>query len=287
MQKAIVKTLVYADLFDYPLTAREIHQRLHHKKADLESVEFGLNQLLNQGKIKKQDKYYFLPGREKTVRFRKKRNKIAARKTKRAEKLARVIKIIPMIKLVGLTGSVAAENPRQEDDLDFLIITARGWLWTTRFLTTGLLSVLGLRRKPGDRKYKNKICLNLFLEEDNLSKFNQNLFTANEILNLKLLWDKNNQYDKFLSDNQWVKNYLPNMSINSKIPTQPVKYSARSCIIFDKVIGFIDLFFFKFQKWWMKKKITNEKIQADLIAFHPKDLSKSVLKEYRKRVKTI
>jgi hypothetical protein len=282
MQENILQTLIYADLFDYPLTVEEIYQRLHHKKTTIDQVETGLKKLLNQGKLKKTGQLYFLPEKKKNVRLRKKTNKISQQKAKKAKQLAQLLKIIPTIQLVGLTGSVAAGNAEEGDDLDFLIITSAGWLWLTRFLVTGLFTIFGLRRRPGDEEYKNKVCLNLFLDNGHLNAFaqKQNLFLAYELILMQPLWEKKQTYKKLLATNLWVKKYLPNA-----VNWEEIKGVKLEGVEVNKFVQNINFILFKLQKLWMKKRITNEKVELNLIAFHPQDLSKTVMKKYKKELK--
>jgi len=124
----------------------------------------------------------------------------------------RVLRLIPFIKMVAVTGNLAMRNANQEDDIDFLIITQRKRLWLSRFLAVVLLELLGKRRRPEEKEVKDKICLNMFLDEDHLemSEKQQNLFSAHEILQLKSLYEKDKFYDKFLDQNRWVKKFLAN-----------------------------------------------------------------------------
>jgi len=124
----------------------------------------------------------------------------------------RVLRLIPFIKMVAVTGNLAMRNANQEDDIDFLIITQRKRLWLSRFFAVVLLELLGKRRRPEEKEVKDKICLNMFLDEDHLemSEKQQNLFSAHEILQLKSLYEKDDFYDKFLDQNRWVKKFLAN-----------------------------------------------------------------------------
>ena len=70
MEKAILKTLAYADIFDYPMTLREIHKWLINKKANLRQVEKVLSKLSKKGKVKSKKEYYFLARREEIVKRR-------------------------------------------------------------------------------------------------------------------------------------------------------------------------------------------------------------------------
>lgn len=287
----VVNTLVYADIFDYPLTAEQLHRRLI-VGADLcvrpgqtrgfvpTNVNVILDQLVSEGRIEKQGKYYFLPGRKEIVRLRKKREKYSDEKIKIAERTVSLIKLIPTVKFVGVTGSVAAGNAKKEDDIDLLIITSAGWLWTTRLLVTILVGLLGRRRRPGDKRVKNKICLNLFVDQRRLDVFDRNLFVAYELVQLKPLVDKDNIYQKLFAANSWVKNYLPNAQKCSSSPHQDVNYSPRSRTIVEKALRRIQL-------WWMRRRKTTEITKPHLIAFHPKDISRQIMIKYRSKLEKL
>lgn len=311
MKSCVLRTLIYADIFDYPLTAEQLHGRFHGKKytrKDTEktraSTENGvgadtgvrpcgrdrsrpvptevketLDQLIKSGQIKKKGKYYFLPGRGEIVELRKRREVYSKKKIEIAKKIASLIKFLPTIKFVGISGNIAAGNARKNDDIDLFIISSRGWLWTTRFLITVLVAITGYRRRPGNKNIKDKICLNLFVDESNLDGFDHNLFIAHEIFNLKPLINKNDTYEKFLSANQWVKRYLPNCQKFKNLKPKVFSYNSRSATIVEKL-------FRRIQLWWMRKRKTTEITQPDLIAFHPEDISQKVLNEYQKRVRT-
>jgi len=207
LQKRILKTLVYAGIFDYPLTFNQLKKFLiTSQKKDFKIGDIKLKEIAKKGN------YFFLRGKEKIIKERKRKEKYADRKLKIAQQVVRVLRLIPFIKMVAVTGNLAMRNANQEDDIDFLIITQRKRLWLSRFLAVVLLELLGKRRRPEEKEVKDKICLNMFLDEDHLemSEKQQNLFSAHEILQLKSLYEKDKFYDKFLDQNRWVKKFLAN-----------------------------------------------------------------------------
>jgi len=206
-QKSIFKTLVYADIFSYPLTFDQLKKFLITSK----KTDFNITDLKMKGILKRKN-YFFLKGRPKIIKERVKKEKYAKKKIKIAQKTARLLKLIPFIKMVGVTGNLAMKNTSKDDDIDFLIITSRNRLWLSRFLVVCLLELLGKRRHPKEKEVKDKICLNMFLDEDNLKipQKEQNLFSAHEVLQFKPLWQRANIYDDFLNQNQWVKKFLAN-----------------------------------------------------------------------------
>jgi hypothetical protein len=206
MKKALLQTLAYADIFDYPLKEKEIEKFLIGQMVTKSQTWFQLPQVVQK------NGFFFLKGREKIVSLRRKRQKWSQKKIKKAQRVGHWLRIIPTIKMVAVTGALAMANAEKEDDIDLLIITTKKRLWLTRFLTVFLVELVAKRRHPLDREVKDKICLNMFLDEEHLTVPPQerDLFTAHEICQLKPLWQRKNTYSKLIQKNLWVKNYLPN-----------------------------------------------------------------------------
>ena len=210
LKKAVLSTLAYADIFDYPLRENEIYRFLISDiRYQILDVSKGLKEL---PEVSQKNNFYFLKEREHLVLLRKKRERWSRKKLKIAKQVARCLKLIPTIKMVAVTGALAMENSNENDDIDLLIITSKSRLWLTRFLTVILLELVANRRHPADKEVKDKICLNMFLDEGHLEvpKKEQDLFSAHEVCQLKVLWDKNGIYQKFLKANLWSKKFLPN-----------------------------------------------------------------------------
>lgn len=210
MKKEIISTLAYADIFDYPLKKEEIWRfLLSDIRCQILDVDKGLKEL---PEVSQKNNFYFLKKREHLVLLRKKRERWSKEKLKIVQKVANWLKLIPTIKMVAVTGALAMENSNKNDDIDLLIITSKNRLWLTRFLTVILLELVAKRRHPTDKEVKDKICLNMFLDEGHLEvpKKEQDLFSSHEVCQLKVLWDKNGIYQKFLKANLWSKKFLPN-----------------------------------------------------------------------------
>ena len=165
IQKLILRTLIYADLFDYPLTEKEIikwscGRRI--KNSELRIKE-DLNQLIKNGIIEKIDGYFFLKGRGKIVKERRIKEKYSEEKLEIARKTAKKLQNISGVKMVGVTGALAMKNCSLGDDIDLAIITTKDRLWLTRLMILFLSPFLGIkRRKPKETNVQDKICFNLF-----------------------------------------------------------------------------------------------------------------------------
>ncbi len=277
IRNAVLATLAYHDIFDYPLKAEEIRQYLVGKEADVKKVEKALKVLIKDKKISQTKNSFFLKRRSKIINFRQSRERFSKAKLKRAKLYTRLLMAIPTIKLVAISGALAMENSHKKDDIDLVIITSKNSLWTTRLMANILLQPF--RRKAGEPHTKDKACLNLFLEESSLKIPTQNLYTAHEVMQMRPLWQRRNTYRHFLKANRWVKNYLPNWEPQRADSTFSYPQLGITSL-FEKLAKNLQLFY-------MKKKITTEKIGEHQLFFHPKDTQSWVLKIYVRKLQKL
>ena len=306
LQEAILKTLAYADIFAYPLNSEELYRFLiANSPPSFSSFKEVLKQMEAEGKpaciarqsfaggqIEAEKGFYFLKKRNELVALRRKREKWSQAKIKIAQQVSQWFKLIPWVRMVGITGALAMANCQEKDDIDLLIITSPNRLWLSRLLVTFLTELLGKRRRPNDRRFKNKICLNAFWEENSLAlpEEERDLFTAHEVGQVRLVWERNDTFKKFLWENRWAKEYLPN-GLDTKIlgyddikrkreksPNIPISQ------YLNIILDFLEKLAYKSQLWYMRQKRTVEKIEPSRAFFHPGDCRERVLKEYNKRI---
>ncbi len=281
MEKAVLKTLIYADIFNYPMKAWEIHKWLINKSASLRQVEETLKRLAKKSRISSKKGYYFLGNRKGLVPKRLMNIQKSSKYLRQAYLVARILKFIPSIKLVGISGGLAVENIGDDGDIDLFIITAKNRLWISRLLMLSLLSIIPLRRKASESKRKaaGKFCLNMILEEDQLQQEKNDLFVAHEILQMKVLWDRGGIYHKFLIDNEWAFKYLPNW-IGQKSEVFKLK-ALKSNSAENLPLGFLEQLAKKFQLWYMKPPKGDERVQEGAVYFHPHDYGIEVLSRFK------
>ena len=120
------------------------------------------------------------------------------------------LRVIPLVRFVGVTGRSAMQGYRENDDVDICIVTKQHYLWTTRFFVVLFAKLLRIHGGKG-------VCLNLFFDESDLAIPNrkQNSYIGHEILQMKTVIDKDNIIRGFLSQNEWVSSYFPNAVKNS------------------------------------------------------------------------
>lgn len=273
----VLQTISYADAFNYPLKKEEIKKWL----IGINEEGKGLSELLRQKKVEKKDDFFFLKGRAKTVKEREKREVCSEKKLEIAQKTSQKLCLIPTIKMIALTGALSMKNCKENDDIDFMIITLRNSLWLTRLLIWLICPILQIRRrKINDINVKDKICFNLYLDEADLEIKEKNLFTAHEICQVKPLYNKNETYERFLSANGWVRKYLPNALHYSLFIVQGSRSLLKNNPL-SFLLALLNRACFNFQYLYMKPKITIEKVGLNQAFFHPKKPSKR-LEEFAK-----
>ena len=293
MEKAILKTLIYANIFDYPLKGYEIHKWLIGKQVSLRQIEKALDKLNQNKKTKRKKGYFFLLRRDGLVRKREQREKHSRKFLIKAKFCVWFLKIIPWIKLIGISGGLAMNNAGKTDDIDLILITSKNRLWLTRFLIIGILDFLRVRRKVKMKgnQVAGKLCINLLLEEDNLEQKNKDIYTAHEVLQMKILWERDGIYSKYLDDNSWAFKFLPNW-IDSDMSLRVPPKAGRGNLIKNKdshVASLLGMTMERLAKWIqlkiMRKPQGMERIEEGALYFHPKDTRSQVLDIYRQKAR--
>lgn len=284
MEKAVLKTLLYADIFDYPLKLYEIHKWLIYKKVTLRQVEKAIEKLRVKGKAERVKDYCFLTNRRRLVAKRAARAQQSANFLRKAKLIAFILQLIPWIQLIGISGGLAMENADGSDDIDLFIITTKNRMWLSRLILIVILDILRIRRQPkmNSKKASGKLCLNILLEEDKLSQENKDIYVAHEVLQMKPLWFRGKVYQKYLQDNTWVFEFLPNWTVSSqKSKAKLHHFTGR------KDLDSLE----KVAKWLQLKLMTKpsgkERIEDGALYFHPQDCRLEILSEYKKRTKKI
>jgi len=212
IEKSAIKTLAYYEsLGQYPLTALELYRYLQKENDEQILPSFySFLKALGQGRalaknIAGKNGFYFLKGNERFYQQRISRQKIAIAKWKKVKKIALALAGCPFLKGLMVSGSLAFGNTKFESDIDFLVITAPGRIWTCRTFLSFFLQVLGQRRH-GDI-IENKICLNHYIASDSLIVPLQNLSNAQLYSHLVPLTNYQN-FRLFQKQNSWIADLL-------------------------------------------------------------------------------
>lgn len=251
-----------------------------------------LEDLVKTGKVIKKNKYYSLPASffllpsscfllPSSFDIRLRRRRASAPKFRLAARVARLIGLLPSVKLVCLTGALAMENSDENDDIDLMIVTSPNRLWLTRPLVVLLVSLFFKRRRPipsalslQPLALRNALCLNLWLDASALAMppHRQDLRTAHELAQMKPLVNKDKTYEKMLSLNKWEEKFLANFWQSVMHSFGPKRLLPSSFFLLpslNNLLNLINYFFFRLQYLYMRPKLTSEEVTLHSAFFHP------------------
>ncbi|OHB22815.1 MAG: hypothetical protein A3I22_00510 [Parcubacteria group bacterium RIFCSPLOWO2_02_FULL_40_12] len=284
--KSILKTIVYYDCLDYPLT-----------KEELEFFSFkNENGPAKDDLIESAGGFYFLKGRGKLLKIRKERNELAKNKWKKALRAVRLLRFIPYIRLVFGSGSLVLGNTNKESDLDFLIIAKHGRIWTARSLAVFLLNFLGLLRRRGQITAPDRVCLNHFITDKSLHIPRKSIYTAQLYARLAPVTRDEKLIDEFIKANSWISNYIPGWPEcvkNQKANVINYNSNIRSFLekILDTKFGdWVEAVFRKYNLHRIKnyhltyKSGGRVKADDDSLEFHPDSPELIILEKYNQKM---
>ncbi len=189
---------MYFSIFKYPLKIEEIHSYTNNE--DLVQTANELEQLIAGKILIKVDDFYVYGSDLHSVTRRLKGNVLANKALKKAEEKAKLISKFPFVTAVGVSGSLSKGYYDTDSDIDFFVITQHNKLWICRTLLILYKKIFLLN----SRKY---FCVNYFISSEQLEIVEQNRFTATELKTLIPMQGKTH-FEKFYSNNTWVKNYF-------------------------------------------------------------------------------
>lgn len=270
LQSAIINTLEYSALFNYPLTKKEIYKYLICSKPYLyKSVAKQLNILVKSKKIYKVEDFFLTKKITKEM-LKNKKDSIEQYRTiyKKVKKDLSVLNKLFFIKFVGITGSVAAKDLKNYYDIDLFFICQTNFVWISRLFVVLLFKFKGVYKKP--------YCPNIYIEQGSIRWSEQNVYIANEIVRLKPVFNKNNTYEFFLSQNRWVLNFIPNFNTKIKQYTHKKTLNITSYIFLP-----IEALLYIMEYIYMFPKISTEKISFNKILFFKKNYSSIITKKFK------
>ncbi len=203
LAQAIVSTMAYADVFDYPLTVAQIHRYLVRTPATVAQVEAALvHDPWLAARVERHGDLVCLRGRSATILLRRDRANYARALWRSGRILAWLAAHLPFVRMVAVIGSLTMDNVRSpRDDIDLFIVTAPGRVWLTRALVIGLVRLAALIRID--------LCPNYVLSTRRLAMSANDLFTARELTQTIPLFGRETFADLHAA-NRWLESYLPN-----------------------------------------------------------------------------
>jgi hypothetical protein len=198
----IIRTLLYYDIFNYPLKAEEVFRFLAMSHTDQRFVRNELEHLANQQFIYRFGDFFSIQNNEDNIVRRMKGNQEAERYLGMARRQAKLIARFPFVRAVLASGSLSKGYMDEKSDLDFFIITHPGRLWIARMLLVMYKRIFLFN----SHKY---FCVNYFVDSEHLEIEEKNLFTATELATVIPLYGAEH-YHQLQESNRWLLNFFPN-----------------------------------------------------------------------------
>lgn len=252
---AILQTLAYFDIFQYPLLKIEIKSFLSQKISD-EALEAALKPLVYSGAVFEIDQFYSLKNDLEIIHKRQKGNFLAKNLLPKATKIGSFLYRFPYVRAVAISGSLSKNYVEEKADIDFFIITKKDRLWIARTFMHLFKKLTFLAGK------QHLYCMNFYIDEDSLLISEKNIYTATEIITLLPVAGRASLKD-FFEFNAWAGEWFPNYSY---VPLAGI-YNKNSRLkklverIFNKRGGDrFDNFLFKWtNRRWQKKEERGDK----------------------------
>ncbi|MBK9007541.1 MAG: hypothetical protein IPM31_11180 [Anaerolineae bacterium] len=209
---AILEALTYSDIFAYPLRFDELHRYLPIR-ANAEELSVALDSM--RGQVEQQDGFHFLAGRDEIVDTRKARETRSRKLLPIALRYGRILGSLPFVRMVALTGSLAVLNISKNADFDYMLVTAKGRVWTARAFALLFNRLV--------RPFGHTICPNLIVSESALEWHLHDLYSARELVQMIPISGMD-VYQEVMDVNSWVTEFVPQSSLcgsRAKTATDP------------------------------------------------------------------
>jgi hypothetical protein len=292
LDEQILRTLLYFDIFNYPLKSEEVFKFLGISALDKSVITSSLNNLCDQKIIFQFEGLFSLKNDHSSIERRVNGNKEAEKYLILAHKKANVISKFPFVRGVLASGSLSKGYMDKDSDLDFFIITAPDRLWIARTL-------LVLYKRVFLANSHKHFCVNYFVDENHLEIEEKNLFTATELATVIPLYGSR-QYENLQGANPWLNEFFPNYTPRSivDIPASKLSWTTK---IFE---GFISLFFANTLEKYLQnktlarwKRLYEKKYSASdfKVAFksksyasknHPRNFQRTIIDVYDEKLRS-
>ena len=198
---AIARSVLYASLFEYPLTLAQLRQTLiESTQTPTEILATYAGSPTLQASVEHRDGFFFPRGQYALVQERRRREARSRRFLARHRPLLALIAAMPYVRMVALSGSIAHLNLDGGGDLDLFIVTRGRHVWGVTVAVLVLAKLLRQRRL---------LCANFVVSDERLALEQQDLFTASQIIHLKPLAGQD-VYRTLLAANPFITAFYPN-----------------------------------------------------------------------------
>jgi hypothetical protein len=198
----ILRTLLYYEMFNHPLSAKELYHLFPVNSMTFTSFQQFLSHLVQRGDIMRGRHFIHTPGNEQFCSNRMAGETLGRKRLTIARLMSHIIKRFPFVRAVFVSGDLSKGVATSASDIDYVIVTEPHRLWICRTL-------LILFKKIFLFNSKKYFCLNYFIDSAHLELDTRTYYSATEIAHLKPLHNLS-LYIRYMNANNWILNYFPN-----------------------------------------------------------------------------
>jgi hypothetical protein len=256
----VIQTLVYFDIFQYPLSKDDIKKFIGCHITNPE-FERALEQLVSAGIVYKMDSFYSLQNDQQLANRRRKGNYRAEKLLPKAKKIGAFLYQFPFVRAVAISGSLSKNYVEEKADIDFFIITQKNRLWIARSLMHMFKKFTYLLGR------QHLYCMNFYIDEGSPAIPEKNIYTATEIMTLVPAAGLP-ALKHFFEGNDWVRDWLPNYRPEEiKIPGKNSGKKRFGEWLFNKAGDWLDdnLFQWSTRRWRKKENRGDKNIKGKVM----------------------
>ena len=293
LESQILATIEYFDVQDHAVTLLEISKYLlRGDDAEIKSAEtgsaaverFSLSQISDaisaklSGKVELHGGFYVLTNRGALVQKRLENNFYANKRLKRAKRYLPLMRFVPFVSAVALTGSEALSNSKKGSDIDLLVFTKTHRMWLARICTMLFFQTLGMRRYS--ETVVDRFCLNHFISGEKALDLDRNVYTAVEYVSLIPYFGGDEIFAFQKNNSGWIRKFLAQPEIVA-IQTKKSSWIKRFLeTFFANPFGdFLEGTAERLQKHRIRP-LDYIIVQPDELSFHPGSKGQQVLKKF-------
>ncbi|MFT4977330.1 MAG: hypothetical protein ACI8S6_003235 [Myxococcota bacterium] len=201
VRASILRMVMYFDVFKHPLTIGELERLVAPGRRA--AISAACDALVAEGLLEATGRYRHSPGHSDWAARRAQRARWAEELWPRARRAAAVLARLPFVRGVCITGSLSKSATTPDGDVDFLLLSAPGRVWSLKTLTQ-------LARWPLPEPLRELFCTNYILSTDTLALDARNLFTAVELATAVPMYGPS-ACAELIEANPWARRFVPGL----------------------------------------------------------------------------
>ena len=306
LSKRLLATVAYFDVFELPVAESHLSALIWGDAGfNLLELEVAMTEL--EGALERRDGFLFLSGRAHLIAGRQERERLQTRLLKKAKHIKWLLRTTPFVEFVAVCNYLPLGVVEENSDIDLLVVTTPGRIFSARLLLTIFFQIVGMRRHAD--KVEGRFCLSFYLNRHSLSLERllikpNDFYMAYWMLALWPLYGDKSIYQEMMRENEkWLQQYFSG-TLQRGICVQIMQSSKKSAgkNLVGKLMEFLlrrrigDAFEKGLKKYFLKRHARNieylpenasVEVSDERLKFHNNDKRQYFREEFEKRLERL